>query len=142
MSNFDLAAMAISIFESLTRPAILSESSTLSGRLDGVSQRVDPERFLALTQENERVSRAATVLAAAQLLSNGYSQRALSRNLGFSNASNFSKDRLWAQLASLAETITEAREAGTPQLAEVHVQVPISRSETRTYGFRDVPTSL
>ncbi|MFV4914398.1 hypothetical protein PFZ49_12830 [Microbacterium lacticum] len=138
----DLPRAALATFEAQTRPQLLKQATRLEGSLGGETERVDPEAFLLLSQENERVSRASTVLAAASLLSNGYSARAISKMLGFSNASNFSKDRLWNQLAPLADRLAMARSAGQTRLPEVEVSVPLTRSTSRTYVFHDVPTGL
>lgn len=142
ISHEDLPRAALATFEAQTRPQLLKQATRLEGSLGGETERVDPEAFLLLSQENERVSRASTVLAAASLLSNGYSARAISKMLGFSNASNFSKDRLWNQLAPLADRLAMARSAGQTRLPEVEVSVPLTRSTSRTYVFHDVPTGL
>lgn len=141
-SHDDLSRAALATFETQTRPRLLKQATRLEGSLGGETERVDPEAFLLLSQENERVSRASTVLAAASLLSNGYSARAISKMLGFSNASNFSKDRLWNQLAPLAERLATARSAGQTRLPKVEVSVPLTRSTSRKYVFSDVPTGL
>lgn len=143
MTRYDnLSRIALATFEAQTRPQLLKHATRLEGALGGEAERVDPEAFLLLSQENERVSRASTVLAAASLLSNGYSARAISKMLGFSNASNFAKDRLWNQLAPLAERLAAARSAGQTRLPEVEVSVPLTRTTSRTYTFHDVPTGL
>jgi hypothetical protein len=133
---------ATNVFEAATRPELIERARTTSEGLDGTS-RVDPERFLLLTQESERVARAATVIASAQLLSNGHSARSIVRMLGSAgSASNWASDRLYRQLAPLADKLTAARNAGQPRLAEVSLDVPLNRTEVRTYTFHDVPTGL
>ena len=139
----DLPRAALATFEAQTRPQLLKQATRLEGSLGGETERVGPEAFLLLSQKERNVSsRASTVLAAASLLSNGYSARAISKMLGFSNASNFSKDRLWNQLAPLADRLAMARSAGQTRLPEVEVSVPLTRSTSRTYVFHDVPTGL
>lgn len=133
--------LAIAAYEQQTQPALLAAARTLKGGLGASEPRVDPELYLRLTQETERIGRAATVLAAAQLLSNGYSARFISQVRGVSQ-SNFPKDRLWSQLAPLADTITAARNAGDTHLATVAIEVPLNRSDVQTYTFHDVPTGL
>lgn len=143
MSNYwNASTEAVAAFEATTRPALIERARTTSEGLDGTS-RADPERFLLLTQESERVARAATVIAAAQLLSNGHSARSIVRMLGSTgSASNWASDRLYRQLAPLADKLTEARAVGQPRLAEVSLDVPLNRTEVRTYVFHDVPTGL
>lgn len=133
---------AVATFEGTTRPDLIEKARTSSAGLDGTN-RVDPERFLLLTQESERVARAATVIAGAQLLSNGHSARSIVRMLGSTgSASNWASDRLYRQLAPLADELTAARQAGHPRLAKVSLEVPLNRTEVRTYTFHDVPTGL
>lgn len=134
-------AIATEVSEEVTRPALLNHAQTQTRNLAGNVTSIDNARFYLLTQESERVSRAATVLVAAQLLSNGTSAREIARMRGI-NASSFSRDRLWSQLAPLSATLTAAREAGQLSLATVEIEVPASRSEMRTYTFHDVSTTL
>lgn len=136
-------AEAMRIFETATRPAILEAAQVTTGSpLAGTTTRVDPETALRLTDEAERTARAATLLVAAQLLSAGWSARAIARLRGISSPSSFAKDRLWMQLAPLSNALTEARESGQAALSEVRIDVPLNRSEVRTYVFEDVATGL
>lgn len=144
MTNDDqsLRNEAVRIFEAVTRPAILQAAQVTTGSLAGTTTRIDPETALRLTDQAERAARAATLLAAAQLLSSGWSARSIARLRGISSPSSFKQDRLWAQLEDVAQKITEARSAGVPVLAEVQIDVPLNRTEVRTYTFHDVPTGL
>lgn len=144
MTNDDQALRneAVRIFETVTRPAILEAAQVTTGSLAGPTTRIDPETALRLTDQAERTARAATLLAAAQLLSSGWSARSIARLRGISSPSSFKQDRLWAQLEVVAQKITEARSAGVQVLAEVRIDVPLNRTEVRTYTFHDVPTGL
>lgn len=133
---------AVRIFEEVTRPAILAAAEVTTGSLTGTTTRIDPETALRLTDEAERTARAATLIAAAQLLSAGRSARSIARLRGISSPSSFKQDRLWAQLEDLSTQITEARSGGKTTLNEVRVDVPLNRREVRTYIFHDVPTGL
>lgn len=133
---------AVRIFEEVTRPAILAAAEVTTGSLTGTTTRIDPETALRLTDEAERTARAATLIAAAQLLSAGRSARSIARLRGISSPSSFKQDRLWAQLEDLSTQITEARSGGKTTLNEVRVDVPLNRTEVRTYVFHDVPTGL
>lgn len=137
----DARGLAIAAYEQHTQPALLAAARTLRGGLGASEPRVDPEQYLRLTQETERVGRASTLLAAAQLLSNGYSARFISQVRGVSQ-SNFTKDRLWSQLAPIADAITSARNAGQTHLATLTIDVPLNRSDVQAYTFHDVPTGL
>lgn len=133
---------AVRIFEEVTRPAILAAAEVTTGSLTGTTTRIDPETALRLIDEAERTARAATLIAAAQLLSAGRSARSIARLRGISSPSSFKQDRLWAQLEDLSTQITEARSGGKTTLNEVRVDVPLNRTEVRTYIFHDVPTGL
>lgn len=137
----DTRTAATDVYETHTQPALFAAARTLLGGLGASEPRVDPEKYFRLVQESERVGRASTVLAAAQLLSNGYSARFISQVRGVSQ-SNFPKDRLWSQLAPLADTITAARNAGQSHLPTLSIDVPLNRSEVQVYTFHDVPTGL
>lgn len=133
---------AVRIFEAVTRPAILAAAEVTTGSLAGTTTRIDPEMALRLTDESERTARAATLIAAAQMLSAGRSARSIARLRGISSPSSFKQDRLWAQLEDLSNRITEARNGGETTLNEVHVDVPLNRTEVRTYVLRNVPTGI
>lgn len=138
----DVRREATRIFETVTYPTLLDTAQVTTGSLSGTTTRIDPETVLRLTDETERVARASTLLTAAQLLSAGWSARSIARLRGISNPSSFKQDRLWAQLEDLSRKISAAREAGQPSLPEVSVDVPLNRTEMRTYVFHDVPTGL
>jgi hypothetical protein len=88
-------------------------------------------------------AQAATVIAGAQLLSNGHSARSIAQMLSpTGSASNWASDRLYRQLSPLADKLTEARTAGQPRIAEVRLDVPLKRGLTPDLGHADSSTML